>query len=84
MSSIENAQLLAKRPYLTTSAVENNSVKVARDRKRAEGGKADGRKRWIDVKRMSPAFRQARTEASKVRGNCLSAELGLVQELLVK
>jgi DNA invertase Pin-like site-specific DNA recombinase len=40
-------------------------LKAARDRKRAEGGKADGRKRWIDVNPHLVA------EAKRLRGTSL-------------
>jgi hypothetical protein len=46
-------------------------LKAARDRKRAEGGKADGRKRWIDV---NPALVQ---EAKRLRGASLRADRSL-------
>jgi DNA invertase Pin-like site-specific DNA recombinase len=46
-------------------------LKAARDRKRAAGGKADGRKRWIDV---NPQLVQ---EAKRLRGTSLRPALSL-------
>jgi DNA invertase Pin-like site-specific DNA recombinase len=46
-------------------------LKAARDRKRADGGKADGRKRWIDV---NPELVQ---EAKRLRGTSLRPALSL-------
>jgi DNA invertase Pin-like site-specific DNA recombinase len=48
-------------------------LKAARDNKRAEGGKADGRKRWIDIK---PAMVQ---EAKRLRGTSLRPAMSLRQ-----
>jgi DNA invertase Pin-like site-specific DNA recombinase len=46
-------------------------LKAARDRKRAAGGKADGRKRWIDV---NPQLVQ---EAKRLRGTSLRPAMSL-------
>ena len=46
-------------------------LKAARDRKRAEGGKADGRKRWIDVNPQLVA------EAKRLRGTSLRPDRSL-------
>jgi DNA invertase Pin-like site-specific DNA recombinase len=46
-------------------------LKNARDRKRSEGGKADGRKRWADV---NPALVQ---EAKRLRGTSLRPDRSL-------
>jgi hypothetical protein len=46
-------------------------LKAARDRKRADGGKADGRKRWADVNPQLVA------EAKRLRGTSLRAERSL-------
>jgi DNA invertase Pin-like site-specific DNA recombinase len=46
-------------------------LKAARDRKRANGGKADGRKRWIDV---NPDLVQ---EAKRLRGTSLRPDRSL-------
>lgn len=48
-------------------------LKAARDRKRASGGKADGRKRWIDVNPQLVA------EAKRLRGTSLRPALSLRQ-----
>jgi DNA invertase Pin-like site-specific DNA recombinase len=46
-------------------------LKAARDRKRSEGGKADGRKRWIDVNPQLVA------EAKRLRGTSLRPDRSL-------
>jgi DNA invertase Pin-like site-specific DNA recombinase len=50
-----------------------NRLKAARDRKRAAGGKADGRKRWIDVNPQLVA------EAKRLRGTSLRPDRSLRQ-----
>jgi hypothetical protein len=46
-------------------------LKAARDRKRAAGGKADGRERWIDVNPQLVA------EAKRLRGTSLRPAMSL-------